>query len=113
MWEGGSYIRTFTFKGIDKIDGTQVVKYVVKPIGVEAIVELNYIVNKDGSLTVDATYKGFGQDLPELPRFGFNFELQNRLHNFAWYGRGPYESYVDRKYDTFIGVWKGDVNLFF
>lgn len=61
-------------------------------------------MNKDGSLTIDATYKALTDNLPELPRFGFNFELQNRFQNFTWYGRGPWENYVDRKFDTFMGV---------
>ncbi|WP_159638064.1 glycoside hydrolase family 2 TIM barrel-domain containing protein [Sphingobacterium composti Ten et al. 2007 non Yoo et al. 2007] len=109
VWEAASYTQKYQFDGIDERNGTYTVKFTVKPVGVEAEVKLHYTINKDGSLTVDATYKALGDNLPELPRFGLNFELQNRFHNFTWYGRGPRENYVDRKFDTFMGIWKGDV----
>lgn len=109
VWEAASYLRQTKFEGIEERNGAYAVKYTIKPVGVEAEVKLVYLVNKDGSLTIDATYKALTDNLPELPRFGFNFELQNRFQNFTWYGRGPWENYVDRKFDTFMGVWKGEV----
>lgn len=109
VWEAASYAEQYFFDGVDEKEGNYTVKYTVKPQGVEAEVKLYYTINKNGSLTVDATYITLGGNLPELPRFGVNLELDNRLNNFTWYGRGPWENYVDRKFDTFMGIWKGDV----
>jgi beta-galactosidase len=109
VWEAASYLRQTKFDGVEEKNGAYEIRFTVKPVGVEAEVKLVYLVNKDGSLTVDATYRALSDNLPELPRFGFNFELQNRFHNFTWYGRGPWENYIDRKFDTFMGIWKGDV----
>ena len=35
--------------------------------------------------------------------------LPKEYDNFTWYGRGPWENYVDRHHDTFMGIWTGDV----
>ncbi|HRB80429.1 MAG TPA: beta-galactosidase small subunit, partial [Niabella sp.] len=69
-----------------------------------------YTVNKEGSLTITASYKALSNELPEMMRFGMNMELSKRFNNFTWYGRGPWENYVDRKEDAFMGVWNGKVD---
>ncbi|MCA5003757.1 glycoside hydrolase family 2 TIM barrel-domain containing protein [Sphingobacterium bovistauri] len=109
VWEAASYVQKYHFDGVDEHNGIFTVKYTVKTVGVESKVKLYYTINKDGSLKVDVTYIAVGDDLPELPRFGINLELQNRFQNFTWYGRGPWENYVDRKFDAFMGIWKGNV----
>ncbi|MEW6229419.1 MAG: beta-galactosidase domain 4-containing protein, partial [Bacillota bacterium] len=35
--------------------------------------------------------------LPHLPRLGLQLRLPGEFDRFAWYGRGPHESYDDRK----------------
>lgn len=41
--------------------------------------------------------------LPELARIGIRLELAKDLTQSAWYGRGPVESYPDRKAGAWIG----------
>mgnify|MGYP001712378457 CR=1 FL=1 len=48
----------------------------------------------------------FEGELPELPRLGLNFMLGEQYGNISWYGRGPIESYPDRKEATYIGRWE-------
>src|SRR5690606_1973298 len=90
-------------------DGNCTLHYEVKPVGIEALVNLSYTVNRDGSLTVSAHYKALSAGLSEMMRFGMNMELSPRYDHFSWYGRGPWESYTDRKEDAFMGLWNGDV----
>ena len=49
------------------------------------------------------------QKLPELPRFGMNLQMPKGFTNMQWYGRGPHESYWDRKTGAAIGLYKGNV----
>jgi hypothetical protein len=35
--------------------------------------------------------------------------LPGKLNRFAWYGRGPHESYIDRKESAPVGVYSGTV----
>jgi beta-galactosidase len=44
-----------------------------------------------------------------LPRIGQSFVLPKNFREVKWYGRGPYENYVDRKSAAFIGEYEGKV----
>jgi len=51
-----------------------------------------------------------GKDgLPELPRFGQTMTLPEEFDNMVWYGRGPHESYWDRKTSAAVDVYQGKV----
>ncbi|GBG81345.1 hypothetical protein CBR_g32018 [Chara braunii] len=43
--------------------------------------------------------------LPPLPRVGVRMVVPHRLSKVAWYGRGPYECYPDRKISARIGAY--------
>ena len=45
-----------------------------------------------------------------LLRFGTQFGLVEELDNVKWYGRGPQETYPDRKTGGKIGIWEKTVN---
>lgn len=47
--------------------------------------------------------------LPNLPRIGLQLRLPAGFDRFAWYGRGPHESYCDRKESARVGVYHGTV----
>ncbi len=64
---------------------------------------------KDGSILVEQTYRCLGE-LPELPRLGLRLQLPKAYEQLEWYGRGPWESYPDRKESTHIGWWKSTVS---
>ena len=44
---------------------------------------------------------------PELPRFGMKLALSGRFKRITWLGRGPQESYWDRKTGAFVGLYYG------
>jgi beta-galactosidase len=48
--------------------------------------------------------------LPYLPRLGFQLQVPDELADFAYYGRGPEESYSDRASGTRIGVYRSTVD---
>jgi len=47
--------------------------------------------------------------LPEIPRVGMNVELIRALDNVEWYGRGPFENYVDRNLAANVGRYANTV----
>ena len=47
--------------------------------------------------------------LTQLPRLGWRMILPAEYDRFTWYGRGPHESYVDRRESTRFGVYSGSV----
>ena len=73
------------------------------------VVDYKFIVAADGSTDYTATYKQEGQ-LPPLPCVGNTIVLGSNLQNLCWYGRGPLDSYADRKEATYIGLWQDKVD---
>jgi len=51
-----------------------------------------------------------GGDLSPLPRLGLAMTVPGGFEHFRWYGRGPHESYVDRKDGAAVGVYSGTVD---
>jgi len=47
--------------------------------------------------------------LMSLPRIGLSLALANAFDRLSWYGRGPHESYCDRKASTHFGVYVSSV----
>ncbi len=66
----------------------------------------NYL---DGTIDFEQSYQPQGE-LPELPRFGAVFTVNGAYDQLSWYGRGPHESYPDRKQSTSIGRWESSVD---
>lgn len=64
-----------------------------------------YTVLADGTMGLETTFTPTGE-LPELPRLGIAFPLSPALQRFAWYGRGPWENYPDRKTSCDVGLWR-------
>jgi beta-galactosidase len=72
-----------------------------------------YEVNSAGVLTISQQVEAYGdrmRALPWLPRVGLAVDLPQGFGTFEWYGRGPGESYPDRKDAEHIGVWRGPVD---
>ena len=59
----------------------------------------------DGSIEVCTIVSPHGVFPPALARLGFSLKLDSSLERMKYYGRGPYENYVDRKTASFVGVW--------
>ncbi|MCC9075631.1 DUF4981 domain-containing protein [Litorilinea aerophila] len=76
----------------------------------EITCELVYTVAATGVVTVDLHALCAGEMPPSLPRLGLQMTLPGRFNTFTWYGRGPHESYVDRKEGAWVGVFSGSVD---
>ena len=50
-----------------------------------------------------------GADLPEIPEIGLLFTMDVSFQSLEWYGRGPHESYWDRKQGAKLGLYRGKV----
>jgi len=63
-----------------------------------------------GDILVTADYKPDpAKRAPQLPRFGMTFALPEQYSNVKWYGRGPHESYQDRKTGAEIAIYEKTV----
>ncbi len=74
-----------------------------------ATFETRYRMAADGSLAVQGALTPIKDDLPPPVRIGMAFTMPPAFDSLAWYGRGPHESYVDRRTSAAIGQWHGSV----
>ncbi|MCD8475455.1 MAG: hypothetical protein LRY40_01750, partial [Shewanella fodinae] len=68
-----------------------------------------YRIGRDGAVAVDYQ-ANLAKDLPEMPRFGLKMQLPEGFDSVAWYGRGPWENYQDRKESAYLGIYHADVS---
>jgi beta-galactosidase len=45
-----------------------------------------------------------------LPKIGLQFQLPKEFNKVEWYGRGPFETYPDRKTGAKVGIYKSDAD---
>ncbi len=74
-----------------------------------ATVRLTYTLSDAGALSVDYHFQTVRDSLPNIPRLGMYLTLSNRYTETAWYGRGPHETYQDRKLSGKIGIYNGAI----
>jgi len=77
--------------------------------GVGVPYTLEYFISNTGTIKVTASIDMTGKDMPELPRFGMRLRMPAAFTNLTYYGRGPWENYTDRKFSSFVELYKDDV----
>ena len=88
---------------------------------VRAVVEVNgaksagfthiaeYRFGEDGSITIENEVKPYGRMPKNLPRLGLSMMLEAGLENVEYYGRGPWENYIDRCSGSLLGIYRTTV----
>ena len=77
---------------------------------VSSDLEVTYVVRGNGEIEVSSRLDTSSAELPELPRFGMQMTVPDEFETMTWYGRGPHESYWDRKAGAAVGVYSGAVD---
>lgn len=67
-----------------------------------------YTVYATGDIHLQNTFTPSGT-WPPLAKIGLKFEMPAAFDKIQWYGRGPYETYADRKSSANIGLYEGTV----
>lgn len=73
-------------------------------MGFDFSTEIEYTVAGDGSILVNSTIiPAVNGEI--IPRVGYRMELPEGFERMRWFGRGPFENYVDRKDAAFVGFY--------
>ena len=110
VWEQASQVRKLEAVQSRKLaDGRAeaTVRYSVGD-GVARFVT-RYTMNGDGSILVDGEMTPLRTDLPDPLRVGLAYQMPATFDTLEWYGRGPHESYADRKTGAPIALWRGRI----
>jgi len=74
-----------------------------------AELSLDYTLRESGQLQVDYHFSPLQDSLPLIPRLGMSMVLPLSFSHTEWYGRGPHETYWDRKSSGKIGIYQGPI----
>jgi beta-galactosidase len=66
-----------------------------------------YTILGNGEILIQSSLEPLSRDLPEFYRVGMNVTINGAFDRIQWLGRGPHESYVDRKSSAAVGLYDG------
>ena len=69
-----------------------------------------YTVTSEGKIALDITYAPLREIAEYLPRLGLRLEMPAGFDRLIWQGRGPHESYPDKKTGAPIGRYESTVD---
>jgi beta-galactosidase len=94
---------------VDQVDqATRVVADYVSSAGFRIRHQQTLRADADGGILVEEMAV-VPPELDDLARVGSVFELQPELEELVYYGRGPHETYPDRKRGGLVGRWQSTV----
>jgi len=79
-------------------------------VGKNSTCKIVYTVYGSGEIAVETTVTPDGGNVPKLPRFGMQMAVPGRFDRLTWLGRGPHETYWDRKTGAAFGLYSGPVD---
>ena len=78
-------------------------------LGSRCACDYAYTIYGSGDLLIEMCVVP-ADDLPHLPRIGLQMIVPAGLEQCTWYGRGPHETYRDRKNGARVGLYSGTVD---
>ncbi|MEP2278184.1 glycoside hydrolase family 2 TIM barrel-domain containing protein [Maribacter sp.] len=68
--------------------------------------EFNYSITKNGEIAIRTNTSPAGEFTNRIPKVGLQLQIPNTFNTIEWYGRGPYETYPDRKTGAKFGSYE-------
>lgn len=75
----------------------------------DASIVIAFTIDGNGALTVDNKLNTVKGKHSNIFKYGNHFILPSDFEIVEWYGRGPWESYIDRKTAAFNGIYSGKI----
>lgn len=76
-----------------------------------ASVKVNYLISGNGVLKVDYSLN-VKPGLPNIPKVGMQTGIKRNYDQISWYGRGPLENYIDKRYGFDAAIYSMPINEF-
>jgi len=101
---------------VGKVESEQISPQVVRitvdaalGVGTDCKYTSVYTVFGSGDIIVDAGIEPCNELSCDMPRFGMQMAIPGEFSTMSWFGRGPNESYWDRKTGSAVGLYSGPV----
>jgi beta-galactosidase len=92
-------------------NGATIVKAIYQLIHDSAHLALSYQLHANGLLQVDYDLQ-VKPGLPNIPKIGMQVGINRSYENIQWFGRGPFENYIDRRTGSDAGLYTASLNDF-
>ena len=114
VWRKAGENRKLTAQKVNKIGKNKVtVSFKFDLINEEneaiAVYNSTYTIYGSGDVVVTNLFKKKNAEVPNIVRMGMNLVMPRSFDQMSWLGRGPQESYWDRKTGAFVGLYSGSV----
>ncbi|MEO8405500.1 MAG: glycoside hydrolase family 2 TIM barrel-domain containing protein [Chitinophagaceae bacterium] len=76
-----------------------------------ALVMVKYTINSNGTIHVEYSLDP-KPGLPNIPKVGMQMGIEKSYDHIEWYGRGPLENYIDRRYGSDVGIYQKSITDF-
>ncbi|WP_412986734.1 glycoside hydrolase family 2 TIM barrel-domain containing protein [Pontimicrobium sp. IMCC45349] len=108
VWQETTYNYTSNLMSApEKIQGAVVFMINYKSPNNNVLFDALYKVFPSGKIDIKFNYLSEKDKLPNIPRIGMYMTLSNTFTDVNWYGKGPSESYWDRKTGQKTGLYSG------
>jgi len=110
IWKNaGSEIKLIDFKVTKKSKQEIAIESKFELTVIQSSYATRYSIYGNGAILIENRFVPGIENLPKLPRFGMMLKLPMEFKFMQWFGRGPHETYWDRKTSGEIGLYKGTV----
>lgn len=110
-WKKATYNQQVTtVKASKNKNGSYQVNVVWELPDVKSRFSTTYIINGDGSVTLKNILEASTLEKSDIPRLGMVLLLPREFDRLTWFGRGPWENYIDRKSSSFVDLYTSSVN---
>ncbi len=107
-WAKWKIASLYAFKTKEKLEDSKL--YVTYDLNIDKQIQCEFLYEfmYENKFSLTFTLENSGE-LIDMPAFGFSFEMPSFFSNVKWYGRGPFETYQDRKHGAKIGIYENKV----
>lgn len=109
FWKTAGDKLTLEDFSVQKVKNNLTVVNVKLSIENKLVVSHQYYINGAGELTV-TTHVNADKSLPPLLRIGMQTGVSSALEKVEYYGRGPFENYVDRNSGSEVAIYQAKAN---
>ena len=109
IWFKTGKLESVSEAKIAVVSGNPQIIFTKKMLNGDALYTTTYDVDAEGMVKVKNKFEALKGNYPMMMRFGNQMTLPKEFNTIKWYGRGPQESYWDRKNGAIVGQYEGKV----
>ncbi|MEA5457988.1 glycoside hydrolase family 2 TIM barrel-domain containing protein [Arcicella sp. LKC2W] len=109
IWLKTGKIEPVSDAKVSVVSGNPRIIFTKKILNGDALYTTTYDVDGDGNIKVKNKFDALRGNYPMMMRFGNQMVIPKEFTTLKWYGRGPHESYWDRKTSATVGQYEGKV----